>query len=208
MNAEHLCIACGDETAIDMLGRRCYARLARNLAGALDAWRWLGDNMARALRNDGGDIITGSRTPPLPLSVACHDQREAISGMLASWARMVAEDRELTGPDNSTPPVTAAWLAPHLPWCAEQAWVDDMLAELSDAVADAHRIAPWRRHVKRLHLPCPDCQQLSLAIVGGDDWVSCRNHDCGRLLGRGYYAELVQQALDVYATPVAVEEAA
>lgn len=197
MTDDRLCVACGQETARDMLGGRCWARLNRNLAGTVDAWRWLGECMPRGLVSQG-EPLSGTKSPPIPLILAMHDQRVHIAGVLASWARMVAEDRSLTGPAGVDPPTVGAWLAPHLRWCATQPWVDDLLTELADVVRQAHTTAPWRPHIHRLPLPCPDCGQVSLAILGGSDWVTCRNRDCGRLLGRGFYEQLARQAIELH----------
>lgn len=185
-----------------LLCGKCFARL-RRLVRAMDgAYDWLGQRMAR----DGGagrfEPVSGTSEARLPLREALHDHREwAIKPRLAGWARIVIDEfpSPLAGPRSSHPHDVAGWLLPHLPWVAAQPWVDEMLAELADTVSDAHKLAPWQRERRHLDLPCPECDMLSLALFGGDDWITCQTPTCGYWLPWFRYAKIAKQIVALHA---------
>lgn len=59
------------------------------------------------------------------------DPARSVPHSLASWAGMVAEERDMTGPDDSQVPTVAAWLDRHIDWISRQDWVDELWADLA-----------------------------------------------------------------------------
>lgn len=118
------------------------------------------------LRQDALDLrYGGSDTDP---ALNAWDQL-GITELLAGWARIVAEERELHLPTvldaEQTPAALAQFLTRHLDWIVEQPWVIDMLGEL-EAVRDRGNRALGAHHRDDLtRIPCPqaDCPGTLIA---------------------------------------------
>ncbi|MFD9564364.1 hypothetical protein [Streptomyces sp. NPDC059994] len=89
--------------------------------------------------------------------------------------------------------VTAAtrFLTAHLPWALEH---HPLAGELYDRLSGnpASQISEWHRAAERFtsrdrrlehrRVPCPRCELLTLFRADGDDYIECRNINCGLLL--------------------------
>jgi hypothetical protein len=82
----------------------------------------------------------GSRSPATDHIIAMRDRRSvkveagdphSVPAVLASWARMIAEDRDVT-PPAATVPDLCAFLDRHLDWVTRQDWVDELADELRE----------------------------------------------------------------------------
>ncbi|MFF4403819.1 hypothetical protein [Streptomyces sp. NPDC001404] len=90
------------------------------------------------------------------------------------------------------------FLTAHLSWALE---CHPMAGEPHDRLSanPAAQIHHWhaaaqrftRRDIRmdRYGMPCPRCELLSLYRTDGDDYIECRNLECGQLLTPGEYEE-------------------
>jgi hypothetical protein len=173
---------------VGLLCPRCALRLERRLA-ELPARH---DELGQVLGGSQGTRAEGKRTkgaPPVPLNVAAHDHRQHMTGVLASWALLVREERGLRGPDTSTVAVLAPWLVQQTSWLVEQPWVDDLSAEVADLTRVADGITRRNPGWHRLPAPCPECAAFELGRKDGDSHVECRS--CGLTYGEADYLHLV-----------------
>ena len=214
-----LCLLCaeGHTVGSSYLCGRCFGRLRRNVAILVGVHGWLGVAMytpAPTRRDGPGRSAPGSRPPFNP---ALHDLRVDITGKLRSWSRLIAEEHQLRGPADGDVRTVAGWMKEQLPWVSDQRWCSEMAAALGESVQDARKLVPWERVCRPLPLPCPGrygCNLLTLCVYGGDDAVTCRNPECGRLINwDDYWACVVEQhraakALASQATPLTITGAA
>lgn len=182
------------EAAVGHLCKPALSRLTRTIGEMPALHDWLRSNLAPGSASTEAPV-SGSRERPLPISSAVHDHAEHIRQILNSWARLVAEDRNLTGPWRALNPhslaerdrlrhgkeqtasvnALATFLLAHLDWCAHQDWIDDLDEEMRDLARDGHGIAPTKPGRHDLPAPCPDCDLMALARWDGEDHVICRN---------------------------------
>ncbi len=163
-------------------------RLTKTIAELPALHSWLHANLASG--GGGGDKVTGTRDKPVPINLGVHDHAEHVVFTLASWARMVAEDRGLHGPSNATPSATATFLLAHLDWIVRQDWAPDAAEEISDLSRKAHGIVPSRPERHELPAPCPadGCGYLSLVRYDGESHVRCEV--CGAVWDEKEYVRL------------------
>jgi len=132
----------------------------------------------------------------MPLGLV--DARTRISETLLFWVRAALDSpqgRARTGraapPAVATVPAAALWLRRQLHWIVRSPAVEAFARDLADLRRDARRCAPWDRVRRDLPTRCPHCWRLALSWYQGDDWVTCRIPDCGRLLSWGRYHHAV-----------------
>lgn len=186
-----------------------YRRLEQHLSELPALSGWLHANLPRSDSGGYGDYTTGSKDMPLPIRDGIADHQEAIVQTVNSWARLVAEERDLHGPwkplpqdgqaerdrlrraveQTATLTELVVFLLAHLPWSAEQLWIDDYTTEIEDLTATAHSLAPSIPRTYRMPAPCPTCSAMELHRKDGDDYVSCGS--CGRLWSEQEYVRLV-----------------
>jgi hypothetical protein len=110
----------------------------------------------------------GSGTPPRDAVV---EMRATIRHLLASWCRLVSEERGITLPADD---VTAmgAYLARHADWLAATDYAGECADELAEHVGRAWGLAyPNGTRVAKLPEPCPTCGGTLLAIRRATDGV-------------------------------------
>lgn len=141
---------------------------------------WLGlAQSVRSQRSRWTDRVQSSRDDlPSPLSEAILDCRRLLDDRL-----YIAEERlrEVLGQSpESMPPyrtdTTTAFLSRHVIQIEDDPDLCRLVWDrLQDSMVTAHRLAPWRAAVERLHgIPCPRCERATLAIYGGDDFATCQ----------------------------------
>lgn len=105
--------------------------------------------------------------------------------------------------------VTSAtrFLDTHLDWALTHHPLAD---EIHDRLSGnpASQIAGWHRAALRFtsrdrrvvhhRVPCPRCELLSLVREDGDDYIACRNPECGLLLTPAEFAQHVRQQAAAY----------
>jgi hypothetical protein len=172
----------------------CYARMLGDLSVLEFAYAWLGAQMAAPLPawKPGTLHRAGESRPPLP--VALHDARMDIHGKLGSWARLIAEEARMRGPERDEVPAIAAWLRIQLHYASDQPWCDDYATELADLRKSAYGLAPWDSARTDLALKCPGCGMLSLSLYSGSETVVCRVRLCGhRMTGADYMRAVAEE---------------
>jgi hypothetical protein len=104
--------------------------------------------------------------------------RSHMAGVLASWCRLVAEERGILPPASADLYRTAPWLIRHIDWCAGNRWVDEMLTELRQISGQAMGISdiPARRvplgEQCLTHEGGERCEGTVTIVVRGDDWTA------------------------------------
>jgi hypothetical protein len=146
----------------------------------------------------GGPKITFANDPGLSVDEAAVNLRQQITGTIASWCRVVAEDRGITPPDSVDISRTAPWLTTHVDWCAAHRWVDEMLVELRQITGRAIGITdiPARRvelgEQCLIHADGDRCIGEITIIVRGDEWIA-RCSECVGDQEATQYLRIVQR---------------
>ena len=171
----------------------CWQRINRDLADApqlINHLRTIGQPGAttKPLTTDPAHHGDPAENDPYPQAWHAADE---LHGHLASWALLIAEERNLTGPivrlthgrhdtDQATgeqytsDPQPAphlgdtgaliAWMLSHLAWAAEQEWATELRTEIGSTMATLK--ARWPQAETRTRpvadVPCPRCDTLTL----------------------------------------------
>lgn len=101
-----------------------------------------------------------------------------LAAVLSGWVQLVIEERHLNGPRQWDVLTLAAWLKPHLGWCAQWDWSAHLRDELHGMMRAVWGITRLRPRTRAISRPCPRCQELSLAQTDGDQYVRCGNLTC------------------------------
>jgi hypothetical protein len=97
----------------------------------------------------GGEKVSGTAVPGLPLNPAAVEARNNIRAILASWCDLVAERRG-TAPTGRTVGELAGYLAAAVDWLAAYPAAGDTADEVADFVHAARRVAtPTRSAASR-----------------------------------------------------------
>lgn len=169
-----------------------------------------------------GGRVSGTPEDRLPILVTANarvgpaaDHRDHIVGVLASWVRLVLEERNQADrrvyearlavwrsmgadlpcpvftpwrpPSRVSPDGTAAWLLAHLRWAAGAGWVGDLVAEMHALRGRAKRILypPSRRRVQVG--PCGQCPGLLWLAGDVDEGQRMGCDGCGRVVEPRYW---------------------
>lgn len=180
----------------DICTRPSDARLCRacidKLVAELDQIAWLVDQVEITLTRQGrtGDRNGGrSAERPLPFHHGASVDLESMHGGLAFWTLTVAEQRNLTPPEDRTAPALADWL---IRWIGDAAQVNDAAELHGDilALTTAARRTIDRHADLRFVGPCDGHQALTKPAdqpcCGKDLYVTlhareavCRTDGCG-----------------------------
>lgn len=167
----YLCYGCRDsleQFVAEMPAR--YADLGRALAGG---------------SGSGDQRVSGSASEPLPINPAAVEHRRHIAGCLASWCKLVADERGIQPPAGPQVYRTAPWLTVHVDWCAGHRWVDEMLDELRGLAGRARGLLDPDRRLptgERCRVTFEDGHRCDGAIVflqGHDEQWRARCPECG-----------------------------
>ena len=121
-------------------------RNLRDLAGLYDD---LGENLESA--GGSGQRVSGTAEIGLRINLTIVDLRAAIRDGLASWARVVCEDRDVNPPADDVAAI-GAFLAVHGPWIGSQPFVAELWAELiHDPSGSVTRERDTRALTQRAH---------------------------------------------------------
>lgn len=111
------------------LCRACVDQLTGNLAQLPGLYAELAELLAVGAQ--AGQRVSGSPGRPLPINLGVAEHRGQIQAVLASWCRLVVDERGVTLPDSDEVVVTAPWLAKHVDWlAASQGFADDVVGEI------------------------------------------------------------------------------
>jgi hypothetical protein len=183
-----------------LCGKCFYRRLRGPLRQLPGIHGWLGVRMGGIRGNWSEPGVSGSRESPLPINTDMHDLRVLITQVLAQWAARVACEHVpvIHGPEHWDVDTTAPWLDKRAGWCSAQAWTPILVAHLGELVKRANGLVPWQPPRTRLPLPCPQCEQMTLTLFGGEDWVTCTTQNCDEVIGWYRYSRLVKAILKLH----------
>lgn len=195
--ADHVghCKGCAPRPSHDrsLLCGSCFYRKLRSPLRRVPALHdWLSSRKAglRATAYDG-DLVSSSKEAPLPFNADIVDHLGVADRVLNAWAaKAVGETDPGPGPSKWDDVGSAKWLDDHSGWAAEQRWVPGLINDLAELERRARAIAPWQRTGHSLPLPCTVCDQRTLVLFGGDDWVTCTNPECDKIIGWFDYQKL------------------
>lgn len=131
------------------------------------------DDLGRANGPGGKRPGTGDG---ITVDLAAAECRTAMTALVASWSRVVAEDRGVAAPAGPELERTVPWLTRHVDWCASQRWVDEMLLELRQVAGRAIGLTdiPARRiplgEQCLTHTDGVRCEGAVTIVIRGDDW--------------------------------------
>jgi hypothetical protein len=197
------CTGCAPRPAharSQLCGRCFYRRLRSPLRQLPDIYDWLGARMGGVRTNWSEPGVTGSREFPLPINTDMHDLRQLMARLLAGWANRAAHNivPPVPGPAHWDVASTAGWLDAHASWCANQPWTPRLVTHLGELMKQANGLVPWQPPRTRLPLPCPKCEQMTLTLFGGEDWVTCTTPGCDEVIGWFRYSRLVKAILKLH----------
>ncbi len=143
-----------------------YGQLQRDLAELPD----LHEDLALALHPENawqrgvGQKVRGTAESARLNNARVEEARNCIRRDLASWSRLLVEDRELhLRPRNPEPAATAAFLAVHLDWLCAQPFVDEFAAEVLGLARTARALVyPSGRRTFPVG-PCPEVTSCEVA---------------------------------------------
>lgn len=117
------------------------------------------------------DRVSGSRAARLPVNPKAVEARSDVKHLLASWSRLVVDERGVGGPPDSAVRGLVAYLLRHLAWLSAHPAVGDLVEELT-AVAGRARLAAYPDPVVKLDLGrCvhAGCDRTIFASLHADD---------------------------------------
>lgn len=189
---------------------RCAEKLAGVLADIALVYMTLTDieELIPGGTADGGRSVPGPRSPAVDAILVHTDLRSsgndhpAALASIASWARLVREERHAAVPAGRTTMTRElSTLRFHWDWLLGQSWVPDFAVEMRDVLAALKIVGRMSPPVLRIG-SCPK-QIFELVLDGeaipllcgatlrvrvGDEEIKCRN--CGEIWSRPRWSEL------------------
>lgn len=134
-----------------------------------------------------------------PKSMACQDPTVPIPDVLASWVRVICEERDLTTP-KPTLKAVCTFLRRHCEWAADQPWADEFDTEIRECHARLQGAAGLaNRGTRYRDAECPSCGAIgTLMRWDGQDTIRCHTAvgGCGETAS-GYYVTALRAHGDV-----------
>lgn len=176
----------------------CHRRLELMLTDAPTVVAWIHVHLprgtSRPVKNDA-EMRRGTKHPPAPIDFEVLDLEDQWRASLSGWVGELCEENHLTGPGDREPDTCARFLLTWLSTVETSEWVDALFEELAWLTTDSHAQAPWRPEMRRVKgVPCPECNQCTLAIFGGESDVSCL--ECRAIIPENRYGIWVQIAAE------------
>lgn len=183
-----------------MCGKCFYRRLRGPLKRVPALWDWLSSRKSGLKATAYDDVlVSSSKDPPLPFNPAIDDHLTLMSKLLQAWAnRAAAEAPPGPGPASADAVGAAAWLDEHAGWISEQEWVLALVAHLKTLESRARGLAPWQPIRHALPVPCFRCEQQTLVLFGGEEWVTCTNRECDAVYPLSRYKALSRALGRIY----------
>lgn len=182
-----------------LCGHCFHRRLRAPLRRAPALFDWLTSRKGGLKATDyAADRIQSSKEPPLPFNVGIVDHLALMEAMLRAWTKRALELAN-PGPGPLVLDVCgcAEWLDAHASWISEQDWCLGLIAHLAGLESRARALAPWQPTRHALPMPCRRCEQQTLVLFGGEDWVTCTNPDCDEIIGWYRYTQLSKAIAEI-----------
>lgn len=179
----------------------CFHRKLRSPLRRVPAiYDWLNSRKAglKATAYDS-DMVSSSKDAPLPFNPDIVDHLAVMDLLLAGWVvRIATTGPPGVGPDGFGAPAAATWIEKRASWVAEQDWVKEINRHLSELEKRSKALAPWQPTRHALPVPCFRCEQQTLVLFGGEDWVTCTAPDCDAVFGWSRYEALSRALGRIY----------
>lgn len=180
------------EARIGRTCRRCYWRARYRLLELIGAHGWAGQQML-GLGSGWKEPVSGTADTD-PAWFDLHDLRDLIAWRVWWYADNLAEDRQAClVAHHDRIDVTARYLLANLHHVAAGPWFVDMEEEVTDTLRDVHAAIPWRPEVRRMPVPCDECDLLTLVWRGGENFIACTNPECDRIIPYWRYERYVRR---------------
>lgn len=151
----------------------CSGRLERALGDIPALTEELDTVLTKQARYAAADARRGERS--LPFSPEASELGWVLRNTLATWCRLIAEERGKKLPGNDTPPAMARWLLSHVEWLRHHRAGHEAVEEITSVVHKVCRIVD--RPAERIYAgPCRDCNGDMYGKPGAAK-VECR--PCG-----------------------------
>lgn len=131
----------------------CTGRIGTDAVEIARLWYELG---AVLVATGSGDTAVQNPHPGLALNAAAADMRLEIRHVLASWVKLICEDRGLNLPLDESQHNLGAYIAGHRQWLAAQPYADEVTGELASLRSRAWATAYPDGVSVRLIGPCPE----------------------------------------------------
>ena len=188
------CTGCAPRPSVGdslLCGSCFYRRLRSPLRQIPAVYDWLTSRKAglKATAYDG-DRVSSSSDSPLPFNPDIVDLLGVFDLLVNGWAvRVASESLPAAGPPVGAP-LAAPWLEDRASWISTRSWVPTLAWQLAELRTRARRLAPWQATRHHLPMPCLRCEQQTLVLFGGEDWVTCTARDCDNVIGWTRYSRL------------------
>lgn len=150
----------------------CQDRLERALGDVPALWEELDTVLTKQARYAAAEARRGEIA--LPFSPEASELGWVLRNTLATWCRLIAEERGRDLPDDN-PPAVAVWLLRHVTWLRHREFGNQAVEEVLSIVGKIRKAVD--RPAPRIYAgPCQDCGS---DLYGKPDaaWVECR--PCG-----------------------------
>ncbi|WP_427422678.1 hypothetical protein [Lysinibacillus fusiformis] len=153
--ADDACRGCLRAQAADglRLCEHCTRRIGRDAVEI--AWLWYEIGLALVASGSTGTPVQNPH-PGMAINAAAVVMRAEIRQVLASWTKLVCEERGLTLPLDESQHSLGAFIAAHSQWLAAQDFADEVTGELSSLRSRAWATAYPEGVSVRLIGPCPE----------------------------------------------------
>lgn len=170
--------------------QRCADRLSVALGDVPALWDELDTVLTKQARYAAAEFRRGEQA--LPFNPSASEIGWVLRNTLATWCRLIAEERGRELPQDN-PPAVARWLLNHIEWLRHHKAGAEAVEEITSAVNEVRK-AIDRPPGRWFAGPCDECER-DLYAKDGADTVNC--HDCDLVYDVGARREwLLEQAND------------
>jgi hypothetical protein len=132
----------------------CSSRLERALGDIPALTEELDTVLTKQARYAAADARRGERS--LPFNPEASELGWVLRNTLATWCRLIGEERGKELPGNDTPPAMARWLLAHVEWLRHHRAGHEAIEEITSIVGKIRKIVD--RPSERIYAgPCRDC---------------------------------------------------
>lgn len=151
----------------------CSGRLERALGDIPALTEELDTVLTKQARYAAADARRGERS--LPFSPEASELGWVLRNTLATWCRLIAEERGKELPGNDTPAAMARWLLSHVEWLRHHRAGHEAVEEITSVVRQVRKAID--RPAPRIYVgPCGEC---STDMYGRPDSLSVKCRNCG-----------------------------
>lgn len=152
----------------------CTRRLERALGDIPALTEELDTILAKQARY--ADPEGGGSEPPMLFDTAASELGWVLRNTLATWCRLIGEERGKELPGNDTPPAMARWLLNHVEWLRHHRAGHEAVDEITSVVSQIRKAID--RPAMRIYVgPCSECET---DMYGRPDSTTIKCKGCGQ----------------------------